>query len=341
MKIKKEKAPSKILSLEESISETYGDVMMKADVLKEHTGKFIPTTLSLDIAMNGGLLEGTIMNIGGITMAGKTSLCLETICNAQAMGKECYVADVEHRWQDSLLDCFPRLDKSKLNLIRSTKDKFLTAEDYFRIVVNIFKNKPNVLLVFDSIAALCTEGAYGVQVGESKAMAAIPKLMYDFLRLSPIISANKSNLITITHLQSNPSGYGSPVVEMGGNAIKFFSSYLLRCTKSHEIPEESDAEKTGRESEFKIMKCATGTPSSKGIFYIRYGSGYDREKDIALVGEELGLITKAGAWYKFTPEGQTEEVSKQGIEKLIDYLKENPEVANSLEKSIRTLVFST
>lgn len=335
-KKQKDSVENQIASVEESILKTYGSVLMSAQNLRDRNYQYIPTTLCMDIAINGGILEGTIMNIGGLKKCGKTTTCLHIIANAQKMGKKCYYVDVEGRLQTDLLDCIEGLDQSpdKFCIIRSTQERFLTCEDYLRIMIDLFKKQPNILIVLDSIAALLPEAAFAVQVGESRKMAGVPTLLYDFLRLSPIIEANRSNLITLTHMQSNPSGYGSPFRAVGGNAIQYFSSYLLECTSSTEIPKDGD-DKTGRESVFKILATATGNPGSKFTCPIRYGEGYDRYKDIATTAEEIGLITKAGAWFKFKPTPESEEVSLQGLDKVIDFLKENKDICDALEAQLR------
>jgi RecA/RadA recombinase len=102
----------------------------------------------------------------------------------------------------------------------------------------------------------------------------------------------KSTLILITHVQANPSPYGGPT-EMGGNAIRFQASTRITCLSSTETPK--DGEKTGRESKFKIYKSSLGPGTGEGVFYIKYGHGYDKELDIFKMAEELGLICKSGA----------------------------------------------
>ncbi len=332
---KKEKIVEKIASAEADILKTYGNVLVAAKSLKERNYQYIPTCLSMDIAINGGMLEGTVMNINGLKKCGKTTKILQILANAQKMGKECFYVDAEGRLQSDLMDCIEGLDQEKLQVIRSTQEKFLTAEDYLRIIVSLFKAKPNIVVVLDSIAALMPESAYSVQIGESRRMAGVPTLLYDFFKLSPIIEANRSNLIAISHMQANPGGYGPSLRAVGGNAMGYFSSYIIECTSSSEIPKD-DEDKIGRESTFKVVHCATGKPGSKYTFHIRYGEGYDRYKDIANIAEEIGLVTKAGAWYKFTPEGK-EEVSCQGQENLIEYLKNNKDIAQELENKIREL----
>jgi len=282
------------------------------------------------------------MNVGGKSKCGKTTLILEIIANAQRLyKKQCYYADVENRLRPELMKCINGLvwteeqEKEtgipRLQIIKSTREKFLTAQNYLNILTLIFKSDPECLVILDSIAAMCDESSFAAQTGDSQRKATIPTLMYDFLRkVGQIIPAMKSNLICITHVQDNPMGYGGPR-EMGGNAIKFFSSTLLTCLASSEI--EDDGRKIGKDSTFKISSSALGPPGTTSIIPIRYGRGVDRYEDLFNVVTELGFIDKAGAWYKFTHNG--EEIKLQGKNRVIEFLQLNPDYATELEQTVR------
>lgn len=318
----------------ERIKKEYGDIMISAGTLSKNEGQVIPITLGIDIALNGGVPEGDIINLAAPSMAGKTTLALTIITNAQKMGKQCYYVDVESRLNSSLLETIPGLDIKKLQIISSTQEKFLTAEDYLNIIIEIFKESPGCLMVIDSVAALCPETLGAVKMGESSKMGALPTLMYGFFRrIAPVISAFKSTLINISHLQANLSGYGGPV-EVGGNALTYFASVRLRANSSQEFPK--DGKKEGRTTVFKIIKSSLGPGGSEVTFPIRYGQGYDREKDIFVLAEERGLIEKSGAWYKIP---SLSEDKYQGEENTVAMLKANPEIANKLYAAIRQMEF--
>jgi recombination protein RecA len=87
---KKKEAVVKVSGAHDQIEKEFGNVLISGDVLKEYQGKIIPISLSLDLALNGGLPEGTVMTVSGVSGCGKTTLCLTIIANAQAMGKKCY-----------------------------------------------------------------------------------------------------------------------------------------------------------------------------------------------------------------------------------------------------------
>lgn len=325
-------------TLQESLRKEYGDICLPADFIKDHEGRLIPTILSLDLALSGGIPEGTIMNIGGKSKCGKSTLILEIIKNAQHLYKKpCFYIDVENRLRTDLLKCIDglvwteELEQStgipRLQIIRSSKDKFLVAEDFLNIMTQIFKSVEGCVVVLDSIAAMCGEAAFAAQTGESKQKATIPVLMYDFLRkVGQIIPPMKSNLISITHVQDNPMGYGGPR-EMGGNAIKFFSSISLTCLSAPEV--EDNGKKIGKDSVFKVSASALGPPGGQSIVPIRYGRGVDRYEDIFNVAVEMGFIDKSGAWFKIG------EDKLQGKNKVIEYFRSNPDFVNNLDNQIR------
>ncbi len=60
-----------------------------------------------------------------------------------------------------------------------------------------------------------------------------------------------------------------------------------------------------------------------------YGKGISREGGLIDVGVEAGLIRKSGAWYTY--EG---DQLGQGKENARTFLKDNPDLANELEKKI-------
>lgn len=322
--------------IEKQIIKDYGDIFIDSKGVLELRGPIIPTTLSLDIALNGGILEGTVVSMAGNPAAGKTTMSLTIAAEAQKLGKKIYYIDVEGRLQPELLATIKGLDVDDVRIIHSIKERFLTAEDYLNIITKLISSEENVFIILDSVAALCAEAAYSTQMGESKQMMGIPTLMYNTLRkAAQTLPAMKSNLILITHVQANPSPYGGPT-EMGGNAIKFLASTRISCLSSSEVPKDGD--KIGRESKFRIYKSSLGPGTGEAMFYIRYGHGYDREADIVTVAEEMGFLSKTGSWYSMTLDNDP-EIKVQGKEKLIEHLRNNPKDAAKLEQSIRQLVF--
>lgn len=331
-----EKESPKIMSIDAAIRKKYGDILFAADTIREIEGQVIPTTLNMDIALNGGIVEGTIVSIAGVPGSGKTTLCLEIIKNAQKMDKPCFYMDVEGRLRTDLLTTIEGLDLSKLKIIRSSKEKLMWAEDSLNLLEQIIREVPGCVIVLDSVAALCSTAASDTALGESKRMMAIPSMLYDNLRkASQILPVMRSNVIMITHIQANPSAYGGPV-EVGGNALKYFGSIRMVCHGSQEFPK--DGAKEGRESTFKILKSALGPPSTATV-YIRYGKGCDKYLDLCKAAEEMGILNRAGAWYTMPNLKGYEEEKWQGIDNVMETLKESPEMFETLDTTVRDLIF--
>jgi len=329
-----------------SIEKRYGNVLHSGEFLTETEGKIIPTILSLDIALGGGIPEGIITSIAGKPKFGKTTTCLEIIVQAQKMGKKCYYADVESRLRTNLLKCINGLVWKKeqedklgipaLTIIRSAENRFLYAEDYMNIINTLITDEPGCLIVLDSIAAMHPKINDTKEIGENKKVMGVPTLMYEFLRtINPKLPVLKCNLITISHIQDSMQAYSGPN-EVGGNAIKYLASTRLHCLSSSEI--EEDGRKIGRDSRFKVLANALGAPGGEAEIPIRFGIGVDRYIDLFKVACDMGFIEKAASWFSFENDG--EKVKLQGQNNVVEYFNNHPEFSEELEKQIRSMVFS-
>ena len=85
----------------------------------------------------------------------------------------------------------------------------------------------------------------------------------------------------------------------------------------------------GNRTRVKVVKNKVAPPFKQAEFDIMYGKGISREGGLIDVGVEAGLVRKAGAWYTY--EG---DQLGQGKENARTFLKDNPDLANELEKKI-------
>jgi recombination protein RecA len=75
-------------------------------------------------------------------------------------------------------------------------------------------------------------------------------------------------------------------------------------------------------------KCAP--PFRSAEFDILYGIGISREGSLIDLGVEQGIVRKSGAWYTY--EG---DQLGQGKENARNFLHDNPDMANEIEKRIK------
>ena len=121
--------------------------------------------------------------------------------------------------------------------------------------------------------------------------------------------------------------HNSPETTSGGKALKFYASIRLDVRRIETLKDGSDS--VGNRTKIKVVKNKVAPPFKQAEFDIMYGKGISREGGLIDVGVEAGLVRKAGAWYTY--EG---DQLGQGKENARSFLKDNPDLANELEKKI-------
>ena len=330
--------------LDKFLERMYGEgVMETADkALAPRSCEVLHGPLSLDIALNGGLAGGSICLITGKPKVGKSSLCLEFIKNAQQQNRPTFYINIERRCTPSLLGTIQGLDTTKLQVIPSQMDKPLTAEDYLNIIESIIKTQPRALIVVDSLAMLSTMVEQEETIGANKDMGGTAKLISSFFRrMQQIIDANNVIVIFISQLISNRSPHGKKWIEKGGIAIQYACSTWLTVAwiKPWEKNVETNAP-DGHDLMITVNSSAMGRPFLPCVLPLRYGTGIDNIRDVTINAENLGLIEKKGSWYVIPLFAKNEEDSPkyQGLGKLANFFKDNPDKLKRLEREIRDIV---
>jgi recombination protein RecA len=121
--------------------------------------------------------------------------------------------------------------------------------------------------------------------------------------------------------------HNSPETTTGGRALKFYSSVRLDVRRIETLKDGQDM--VGNRTRVKVVKNKVAPPFKQAEFDIMYGQGISREGGLIDVGVEAGLVRKAGAWYTY--EG---DQLGQGKENARAFLRDNPDLANELEKKI-------
>ncbi|HEY3528009.1 MAG TPA: hypothetical protein VGK78_02575 [Nocardioides sp.] len=121
--------------------------------------------------------------------------------------------------------------------------------------------------------------------------------------------------------------HNSPETTTGGRALKFYSSVRLDVRRIETLKDGTDM--VGNRTRVKVVKNKVAPPFKQAEFDIMYGKGISREGGLIDVGVESGLVRKAGAWYTY--EG---DQLGQGKENARQFLADNPDLANELEKRI-------
>lgn len=312
------------------------DFLIPVDLLREEEGRIFRTTVSLDIALSGGIPEGTSVLLSGKPKIGKTTLALHYVqqCHRKDPSKKAFFFDVEGRLRTELVACFPDINRENLNIVRSNSNKILSAEDYLNLIFQTLKDNEHCICILDSIAALCPEGELSSNIGDSVKMAGTATLMYKiFRRVSQILPVTHSTFIALTHMIANPNpGPGKKSATVGGNAPQYGASVWLEAAWKQDI--NDSANKTiGQNAHFSVIASALGAPGAEVTVPIIYGRGVDEHMDLFNICCELGLIQKAGAWYSIG--GAKEKI--QGQLAVVELLKKDEKLYSSLLSQVETM----
>jgi recombination protein RecA len=122
--------------------------------------------------------------------------------------------------------------------------------------------------------------------------------------------------------------HNSPETTSGGKALKFYASVRLDVRRIETLKDGTDA--VGNRTRVKVVKNKMSPPFKVAEFDILYGIGISREGSLIDLGVEQGIVRKSGAWYTY--EG---DQLGQGKENARNFLRENPDLANEIEKRIK------
>jgi len=285
----------------------------------------IPTgAISLDVALGiGGLPRGRIVEIYGPESSGKTSLALHAVANAQKAGGIAAFIDAEHALDPSYAQ---KLGVDTDALLVSQPD---TGEQALEIADMLIRSGAIDVIVIDSVAALVPKAEIEGEMGDSH-VGLQARLMSQALRkVAGALNQTKTTAIFINQLREKIGVmFGSPETTTGGKALKFYASVRLDVRRIETLKDGTDA--VGNRTRVKVVKNKMSPPFKVAEFDILYGIGISREGGLIDLGVEQGIVRKSGAWYTY--EG---DQLGQGKENARTYLKENPDLANEIEKRIK------
>ena len=301
-----------------------GSIMRYGDGGPELEVEAIPTgALALDAALGiGGVPRGRIVEIYGPESSGKTTLSLEILAEAQAMGGVVAFIDAEHALDPTYA---ARIGVDIDEVLISQPD---TGEQALEIVDMLVRSGAIDAIVVDSVAALTPRAEIEGEIGDTT-VGLQARLMSQALRkLAGSLSKSNTTCIFINQLREKIGVmYGNPETTPGGRALKYFSSVRIDVRRIETL--KVGGEMIGNRTRAKIVKNKVAPPFKEAEFDIIYGEGISKIGEIVDLGVKLDLIDKAGAWYTYG------DVRVQGRDSMKEYLREHPDVSDQIEAEIR------
>jgi recombination protein RecA len=322
--LEKDKALNTAIS---QIERSYGKgaIMKLGEAAAQREVTVIPTgALPLDLALGvGGVPRGRVVEIYGPESAGKTTVALHVIAEAQRQGGVAAFVDAEHALDPIYAS---RIGVNIDELLISQPD---TGEQALEIVEVLVRSNAVDVIVIDSVAALVPKAEIEGEMGDSH-VGLQARLMSQALRkLTAAISKSNCAVIFLNQLREKVGiMFGNPETQPGGRALKFYSSVRLDIRKVEVI--KSGLESIGARVKVKVVKNKVAPPFRSAEFDILFNEGISREGALIDAATEYGVMEKSGTWMSY---GETR--LGQGRENVRNFLRENPTLASEIEAKVR------
>lgn len=300
-----------------------GSIMKLGDAHKTNV-ETVPTgSLSLDIALGGGIPKGRIIEVYGPESSGKTTLTLHVIAEIQKSGGTAAFIDAEHALDPSYAK---KLGVDVENLLISQPDN---GEQALEIAETLVRSNAVDLVVIDSVAALVPRAEIEGDMGDSH-MGLQARLMSQALRkLTGVINRSHTTVIFINQIRMKIGVmFGNPETTTGGNALKFYASVRMDIRRISQIKQGDEV--IGNRTRVKVVKNKVAPPFRQAEFDIMYNKGISISGDVLDLAVENEIVEKSGAWFAYKGEkiGQGRESAKESLEK-------SPKLFDELVKKVR------
>ncbi|NNF91842.1 MAG: recombinase RecA, partial [Boseongicola sp.] len=281
-------------------------------------------SLGLDIALGiGGLPKGRVVEIYGPESSGKTTLTLHCVAEEQKKGGVCAFVDAEHALDPQYAK---KLGVNLEELLISQPD---TGEQALEITDTLVRSGAVSMVVVDSVAALTPKSELEGDMGDAS-VGVHARLMSQAMRkLTGSIARSNCMVIFINQIRMKIGVmFGSPETTTGGNALKFYSSVRLDIRRIGAIKDRDEV--VGNQTRVKVVKNKVAPPCKVVEFDIMYGEGISKTGELIDLGVKAGVVEKSGSWFSYGDEriGQGRENAKQ-------FLADNPDMAEKIERAIR------
>jgi recombination protein RecA len=301
-----------------------GSIMKLGESKGMNEVETMPTgSISLDLALGGGIPKGRIVEIYGPESSGKTTLTLHAIAEVQKNGGTAAFIDAEHALDPSYAK---RIGVDVENLLLSQPDN---GEQALEITETLVRSNAVDIIVVDSVAALVPRAEIEGDMGDSLPGLQARLMSQALRKLTGVINRSKVTVIFINQIRMKIGVmFGNPETTTGGNALKFYASVRMDIRRIGQI-KQADAV-IGNRTRVKVVKNKIAPPFREAEFDIMYNEGISRSGDILDIATARNLVEKSGAWFAYK-----DQKIGQGREAAKTYLNENPEVMEELAEKIR------
>lgn len=354
---------SKLDELMKDVNKKFKDEIMVKGVKWEDTTEKIPfSSPRANYMTYGGIPLGRAVQFFGINSGGKTSTALDIVANAQKLfakmseetgepEKEILFIDAENT-MDELWATTLGVDLEKLRLLRPQAQ---SAEDILQIILDAVNTGELGLIVLDSVGVLLSNAAWEANMDERTYCGIAGPLTTFIGKITPLLHRYHTTLIYINQIRDVLNARIPMQSTPGGRALSHSLSLNIKFQKGSFVDDLGAEMKSSSENPagnlvmMSIEKTKVCRPDRRTGFYtLNYKSGVDRINDLVDLCMKQGIIEQSGAWFtvnnwnKIAEEGEVEPamfdgkniMKFQGRPKLVQYLKDNNDVAEEINKCL-------
>ena len=325
--------------------------------------KTISVSPAIDIALGGGIREGSWLTLTGDPKSGKTTTAMQIGANCQKEGRPVIYLDVEGRLKEMNFEV-PDLDPEKMAVI-APQNEPIPAEKFLDVAYKMMTHKDyhGAVLIIDSVSSLMPEKELDGDFSPTR--AGLPKILSIFTKkIGQLLPRQKGLVIAITHYIANTAGYGKAKMSDGGNKIQYQADTRMEIAGGEKISavkpwlNAAKTERVGQVVNWKIICSSMGAPGGQVQSWIRYGHGIDKVQELLMLSCDLGLIEPRGSWFNMSFMNECKDLAKeikpelntdneealisafkfQGQDKVYKFLQENPKLIAFLEKTIKEML---
>lgn len=312
---------AKAKTFNDQMEEIYGDDMDKVFISGEEPLQFISTgAISLDVSIGGGVPKGRYTVIDGPESSGKSTIGISIAknCIKQFGEKALYIDQENQMVYDYIMDLLGDVDKDKFVLAKPDN-----SNNAFKMIEAGIETEEFGVIILDSIAALSPIKEQKDEFEDANVALISRDLAKFFRRNSFRLRTKKVAVVFINQVRDLIGSYVKAYTTPGGHALKHYASVIISLSKGQEIKVGDDS--IGILSKFVIKKNKIAPPFRTHLIPVIFGVGVDTLRDTIEFASTLGVLRKAGPYYKFD-----EMNLGRGMIDTMEFLSGNKEVLDKI-----------
>jgi recombination protein RecA len=317
----------------------YGDIVEQGTKVLADLENYenISVSPAIDLALGGGLREGSVTIMSGDPKTGKTTTALYAAAKAQAAGKTVVYFNTEGRLTKENFKGIKGLDVENIKIVQATDaSPVVSAETFLNVIETYIKNTPNFFGIVDSISSMVPQDELDGEI-RTGVRNQLPRLNAMFFkRIANDVSRTKAMLVCILHNIANTGGSRWSPAKMadGGNMIQFQAGTNMVITHRGKWEEvDENGRDMGQIANWNVKTSAAGgKPNSAAVSYIKYNTGIDEVRELCEIANELTFIKQTGAWYTISSAVGSDDKRIKSLLKKNDIDLEDKEVVEKFFK---------